>query len=178
MNSALATTYGQWSGPSDTNDTTFHIVIAGSNGESKPLQISLYLTDNFLGYYKNSAAPPVSGYNRPTEFGDAIKAPLLNGTNTYMGAKLFSSNTQAGQFDPPTCADACTTQTACNQKHANVDGSFQSGEFFNIYGLVREECPARNILFGKFPTHLTCVRQVKTHLDDLMGRTLVSCPDS
>lgn len=122
LDPALATNTGQYRGPaSNLTGTPFHVVIAASNA-----------------YTKNSPPPPLQGFTGPISLGGAINAPLLpNGTNTYLGAKIFPG----AAFDPSICAAACTAQTRYNLAHPRGDGSVSSCVFFNVFLLSVDDMP-------------------------------------
>ncbi|KAH0016648.1 hypothetical protein KCU78_g7787, partial [Aureobasidium melanogenum] len=83
----------------------------------------------------NVYAPP-SGYaSVAVSATAAINAPLnCNGSDTYMGSKLFNS----GPFDESLCAAACTAQSAYNLKHPPASGSPKTCQFYNTYVLLKD----------------------------------------
>ena len=135
-----ATNQGQWR-------DSFQVVITGSNG-----------------YNKKAPPPPCDGFTGPQELGGAINAPLdaqgktsnpsihrfsppefptnttVLGHNTYMGYQFFPFSQSQG-YDPTTCAQACTVQTAYNSRHPAADGSYQTCTFFNAYVLSQNSIP-------------------------------------
>ena len=62
------------------------------------------------------------------------------GHNTYMGYQFFPFSQSQG-YDPTTCAQACTVQTAYNSRHPAADGSYQTCTFFNAYVLSQNSIP-------------------------------------
>lgn len=96
---------------------SFQIVIAGSNG-----------------YQKIPVPDPIPGFTLPVNVPGAINAPLAaDGSNTYMGYKLFPSD----PFNPAQCATACLAQNAYNVKHhASTPCSYQACVSFIHYPLV------------------------------------------
>ena len=103
-----------WGAPVSTDEATntgqyqssFHVVIAGSNA-----------------YNKNSPPSPVNCYSGPQELGGAINAPPSTGS--YMGYQYFPFSQSQG-YNPQTCADACDAQTLYDSQHPAADGSFIS----------------------------------------------------
>jgi hypothetical protein len=107
---------GQWRGPQDSQGESFHVVIAGSNG-----------------YSKNPTPEPQPGFTGPSKLlTGAINAPLANGTDTYLGMKMYNS-----VYDPSLCAAACQAQTAYDRATAGADGSYKACNFFNSYILSK-----------------------------------------
>jgi len=86
---------------------SFQIVIAGSNG-----------------YQKIPVPDPIPGFTLPVNVPGAINAPsAADGSNTYMGYKLFPND----PFNPAQCATACLAQNAYNVKHhASTPCSYQA----------------------------------------------------
>ena len=99
VSSEEATNSGQY-------QSSFHVVIAGSNG-----------------YNKKSPPPPVSCYSSPQELGGAINAPPSTGS--YVGYQYFPFSQSQG-YDPQRCADACDAQTLYDSRHPAADSSFMS----------------------------------------------------
>jgi hypothetical protein len=122
LDPSLATNDGQWRGPaSNITGQPFHVVIAASNG-----------------YTKNGGPPPIPWFTGPVEAGGAINAPkLTNGTDSYIGAKIFVGSA----YDPTICAFACYDQTTYGLKHPKPDGTSNVCAFFNSYLLSIDNVP-------------------------------------
>ena len=126
VSSGEATNSGQY-------QSSFHVVIAGSNG-----------------YNKNSPPPPASCYSGPQELGGAINAPPSTGS--YMGYQYFPFSQSQG-YDPQRCADACDAQTLYDSRHPAADGSFMSCVRSSFY-IKSFLMPL--LLHRKFPTTDCC----------------------
>ena len=105
---------------------SFEVAIAASNGTSSCVWRTGFPLIHSIAYNKNAPPPAITGFNGPTELGGAINAPLdAQGHNTYMGYKYFPFSQSQG-YDPSTCANACTLQTAYNKRHPAADGQFMT----------------------------------------------------
>ncbi|KAK8135097.1 carbohydrate-binding -like protein [Apiospora sp. TS-2023a] len=116
-----------WGGPVSLDNagdkgrmiSNFQVVMAGSNGYVKKK------FGNLSGY-----ASPLNG----VAVNAAINAPNdCTGSNTFMGAKTFTS----GPFDAGLCAAACAAQTKYNLAHPPATGAPQTCQFFNTYMLMK-----------------------------------------
>ena len=119
-----------WGAPVSSEEATnsgqyrdsFHVVIAGSNGEFSFYYHGILLS-RWLGYNKKTPPSSISCYSGPQELGGAINAPPSSGS--YMGYQFFPFSQSQG-YDPQTCADACDAQTRYDSRHPAADGSFMS----------------------------------------------------
>ncbi|KAK5004995.1 hypothetical protein LTR60_006390, partial [Cryomyces antarcticus] len=134
VTAASATNQGQWRGPMDSTGAAFHVVIAGSNGWSKP------------------APPPTqTGFTGPTALAGAINAttkhnPVTgNEDNIYIGTKFYNQ-----PYDASVCAALCKSTTAdnraqalanYNKKGSNSDGTYQACNFYDAYLLSKNGVP-------------------------------------
>lgn len=112
VTAASANNEGQWRGPGDAQGQAFHVVIAGSNGYSKP-----------------TPPPTQPGYNPPAALPGACDATYngANGKSVFIKSQFFRQ-----QFDAGVCATLCSATTKDNKKNSNGK-PFQACNFFNAF---------------------------------------------
>ncbi|KAJ9669687.1 hypothetical protein H2201_000071 [Coniosporium apollinis] len=92
----------------------FKVVIAGSNGYTKP-----------------ASASPIAKFTGPVSLPGAINEP--SGAKSYIRTQTFKTS---GYFMPELCASGCETMTAYNSRHRKPDGTYVPCNFFNAYVLT------------------------------------------
>ncbi|KAK4985647.1 hypothetical protein LTR50_005847 [Elasticomyces elasticus] len=162
VTAASATNMGQWRGPNDANGQAFHVVIAGSNGYSKP-----------------QPPPSQTGYTGPTALPGAIDVTTMtvNGKqkNVYIGAKYFNQ-----PYDASVCASLCSATTADNKATAQKkympgspsgehDGTYQACNFYDAYLLSSNGVPQGlycALYTDPIPASYATMTQVKNNKGD------------